>query len=104
MENGEISASSSEWKIGLDELFVTWLNCDSKNKLGKPIKTYFDLFIKTSLNHMSIRSRLVSQPNKKLFSNSEKSIKTYLDLFINTGLNHMSIVSRLVSQPKNKLN
>ena len=31
-----------------------------------------DLFINTSLNHISIRSRLVSQPNKKLKLNSEQ--------------------------------
>ena len=45
-----------------------------KTKKGKPIKNYLDLFINTSLNHMSIRSRLVSQPNNKLNSNSEQSI------------------------------
>ena len=33
-----------------------------------------DLFINTSLSHMSIRSRLVSQPKNKLFSNSEQLI------------------------------
>ena len=31
-----------------------------------------DLFINTSLNYMSIRSLLVSQPKSKLFSNSEQ--------------------------------
>ena len=69
MENGKFSSSSSEWKIGSDELFVTCLNCDRENKI-KPIKNYLDLFIITSLSHMSIWSRLVSQPNNKLFSNS----------------------------------
>ena len=37
VESGEISSSNSEWKIGLDELFVTCLNNDSENKIGKPI-------------------------------------------------------------------
>ena len=70
VERGEISASSSKWKRGSDELFITCLNdCD---KMAKKIKNYSDLFIKTSLNHMSIRSRLVSQPNKKLKLNSEQ--------------------------------
>ena len=61
VEDGEISSSSSEWKIGSDrELFVTCLNDNSENKIGKPIKNYLDLFINSSLNHTSIRSRLVS--------------------------------------------
>ena len=64
VESEEISASSSEWKIGSDKLFVTCLN-DNSDKIGKPIKNYLDLYINTNLNHMSIRSRLVSQPNKK---------------------------------------
>ena len=63
-ESGEISAPSSEWKMGSDELFVTCLN--NSDKIAKPIKNYLDLFINTSLNHMSIRSRLVSQPKKNL--------------------------------------
>ena len=61
----EISFSSSEWKIGPDKLFVTCLNSDSENKIGKLIKNYLDLFINTSLNHVSIRSRLVSQLKNK---------------------------------------
>ena len=44
----------------------------SKNKIGKPIKNYLDLFLNSSLNHMSIRSRLVSQPKNKLISNGEQ--------------------------------
>ena len=63
VESGEISSSSSEWKTGSDELFVTCLN-DNSDKIAKPIKNYLDLFINTSLNHMSIRSRLESRPNK----------------------------------------
>ena len=35
-ESGEILASSSEWKIGSDELFVTCLN--DSDKIAKPIK------------------------------------------------------------------
>ena len=63
VESRKISSSSSEWNLGSDELFVTYLNRDSKTKIGKPIENYLDLIINTSLNHMSIRSRLVSQPN-----------------------------------------
>ena len=62
-ESGEISASSSEWNSASDELYVTCLN-DNSDKLGKQIKIYLDLFINTSINHMSIRSRLVSQTKK----------------------------------------
>ena len=60
VESGEILFSSSEWKTESDELFVTCLNCGGENKIVKPIKNYLDLFINTSLNHMFIRSRLVS--------------------------------------------
>ena len=38
VESGDLSSSSSEWNLGSDELFVTRLNRDSKNKIGKPIK------------------------------------------------------------------
>ena len=51
-ESGEILSSSSKWKIGLEELFNTFLNHDSENKIGKPIKNYLDLFINTCLNQM----------------------------------------------------
>ena len=38
-----------------------------------------DLFINTSLNHISIRSRLISQAKNKLISNSEQLYNaTYL--------------------------
>ena len=30
VESREFSFSSSEWKMGSDELFVTFLNCDSE--------------------------------------------------------------------------
>ena len=56
--------------MGSDELFVTCLNIS--DKIAKSIKNYLDLFISTSLNHMSIRSRLASQPNKNLKLNSEQ--------------------------------
>ena len=72
LESGEISSFSSEWKIGSDKLFVTCLNCDGENKRGKPIKNYFDHFIKTSLNRMSIRSWVVAYLIKKSISNSEQ--------------------------------
>ena len=71
VENEEISSSSSEWKIGSDEIFVTCLNDNGESKIN-PIKNNLDLFINTSLNHMSIRSCLVSQPKNKLISNSEQ--------------------------------
>ena len=50
----------------------TYLNLNNENKIAKPIKNYLDLFINTSLNHISIRSRLVNQPNIKLKLNSEQ--------------------------------
>ena len=59
VESGKISSSSSEWKIGSDKLFVTFLNDNSESNI-KPINNYLDLFINTTLNHMSIRSCLVS--------------------------------------------
>ena len=37
-----------------------------------PITNFLDLFINTSFNHMSIRSRLVSQSKHKIISNSEQ--------------------------------
>ena len=72
VENRVILSSSSKWKIGSDELFVTCLNCDSENKLAKSMKNCLDLFINTSLINMSIRSCLVSQPKDKFISNGEK--------------------------------
>ena len=57
--------------MGSDELFITCLN-DNSDEKAKPIKNYLDLFINTNLNHMSIRSRLVSKPNKKLKLNGEQ--------------------------------
>ena len=72
MEIGEISSSSFESKISLEELFVTCLNHNNEKKLEKTIKNYLDLFTNTSLNHMPIRSRLISQPNNKLMSNRKQ--------------------------------
>ena len=74
VESGEILSSSSEWKTGSDELYITFLNCDSKNKIGKPIKNYLDLFFNSCLNHMSIAFCLLSQPNNKLVSNNKQLI------------------------------
>ena len=54
VESGEISSCSSERKIGSDELFVTCLNDNSECKI-KLIKNYLDVFINTSLNHLSFR-------------------------------------------------
>ena len=82
--------------IGLDKLSVICLNCDSENKIGKPIKNYLDLFINTSLNHMSIRSRLVSQPKNKLFFYSEQ-------LFNDTDLSPISFGVILPPNPCNKI-
>ena len=56
--------------MGSDELFVTHLN-DNSDEIAKPIENYLDLLLILE-NHMSIRSRLVSQPNKKLKLNSEQ--------------------------------
>ena len=56
----------------MDELFVACFNNNSENKIVKPFKNYLDLFINASLNHMSIRSCLVSQLKNKLISNSEQ--------------------------------
>ena len=52
-------------------LFVTCLY-DNSDKIAKLIKNYLNLFINTSLSHMPIESRLVSQPNKKLKLNCEQ--------------------------------
>ena len=60
------------FKIRMKKLFVTCFNCDSKYKIEKTIKNYIDLFINTSVNHMSIRSHLVSQPKNKLISNNKR--------------------------------
>ena len=70
--SGEFSSSSSEWHLGSDKLFVTCLNHDSENKRAKPIINCLNLFIYTSLNHMFIRSCLVSQFKNKFISNSEQ--------------------------------
>ena len=43
-----------------------------ENKIAKPDKNYLYLFIHVSLNYMSVRSCLVSQPNNKFISNSEQ--------------------------------
>ena len=72
IESGEILSSSSEWKIGLDNLFVTYLNEISENKI-KPIKITWIFLL---MHYISIRSRLVSQPKIQLISNSEQLINT----------------------------
>ena len=46
VESGEISASSSEWKMSSDESCVTCLN--NSDKMAKPITNYLDLFINTT--------------------------------------------------------
>ena len=79
----EISSSSSKWKIGSDKLFVRCLNRDRKNKLEETMKNYLDLFIYSSLNQISIRSHLVSNPNNKLISNSEQFFYS-MDLWLIT--------------------
>ena len=63
VESREVSSSSFEWKIDLHKLFVTCLNGNS-DKIAKSIIYYLYLFINTSLNHMSTRSRLVLQDEK----------------------------------------
>ena len=81
-------------KIGSDELFVTCLNPNS-GKIGKPIINYLDLIINTSLNHMSIRSRLVSQSKNKLISNNEQ-------LFNSTDLSPITFGVILSPNPRGK--
>ena len=54
-----------------------------------------DLFINTSLKHMSIRSCLVSQPRNKLYSNSEQ-------LFNVTDLLPLTFGVNLPSNPHGK--
>ena len=41
LESEKISSSSSEWNLGLDELFVTCLNENSENEIAKTIENYF---------------------------------------------------------------
>ena len=72
IESEKILSSSSKWNLDNDKLFVICLNDNSKNKIVKTIENYLDLSSNTILNHMSIRSRLVSQPKNKLISNDEK--------------------------------
>ena len=80
----------------MDELFVTCLIHNSENKIGKPIKNYLDLFINTSLNHMSIRSCFVNQPRNNLFSNSEQ-------LFNATDLSLITFGVNLPTNPRGKI-
>ena len=70
IESGEFLPSSSEWKLHLDDLYVTCLS--RKNKIVEPIPYYLDLFINTTLNLMLIRSHLVSLPKNEVNSNSEQ--------------------------------
>ena len=58
-------------KNRLRRIIAIRLHCNSESKI-KPIKNYLNLFINTILNHISIRSRLVSQPRNKLISKSEQ--------------------------------
>ena len=64
---------------------MIFLNHDSKIKIDKPIINYLDLLICTSLNQISIRSRLVSQPKTKSISNNEQ-IFNVMDLLPSTFL------------------
>ena len=75
LENEKNPSSSTEWRIDSDEkIFVTRLNSNS-DKLDKPINYYLDGFIITSLNHMSIRSHLMSQQkNEQIFNNERNFI------------------------------
>ena len=45
VESGEISSSSSEWKIGSDELFVTCLSDNSENNMNQFKITWIFLLI-----------------------------------------------------------
>ena len=77
-------------------MFVACLNNNSKNKLAKPIKIYLDIFINTSLKHISIRSRFVSEPKNVLISNSEQ-------LFNATALLPITFGVILPPNPRGKL-
>ena len=57
-------------KNKINEIFVICLR--SKDKIRGSIVNYLDLFINTSSNYISIRSRLVNQPKNKLTLNSEQ--------------------------------
>ena len=64
-------AYQKAWKMEkVHPLALNEIQAHCENNI-KPIKNYMDLFINTSLNHVSIRSRLLSQPKHKLISNSE---------------------------------
>ena len=79
VESGLIMSYSSKWNLGSDELFATWLNENNKNQIEKPINYFLDLLIHTSLNHMSIRSHLISESKNKLISSIEHLFNaTYL--------------------------
>ena len=73
--------SSSEWKIGSDALFVTCLNNNSE-KLEKKLKITWIFFVNTRLNHMPIRSHLVSKSKSKLISNSKQLLNVTNPIFI----------------------
>ena len=59
-------------KFMLRQINCISLNRERKNKIAKPIKNHLDVFFNTSSNQMSIRSRLVSQPNNKLNFNRDQ--------------------------------
>ena len=80
----------------MNELFGTCLNDNSENKIERQIKNYLDLFINTSLKHMSIRSRLVSQLKNKLISNSEL-------FFYAIDLSPITFVVNLPPNPRGKI-
>ena len=65
VESREISTSSYIKKISLDNLLIAYLNSKT-DKIGNLIKNYSNIFTNNSLNHMFIKSHLVSQPNNIL--------------------------------------
>ena len=66
-------------------IIISCLNNHS-DKIGKPIKNYLNLFIDASLNHMSIRSHLMSQSNNNLISNNEQLFNSIDSLPITFGI------------------
>ena len=63
LENGEISSSTSEWRTGSDELFVTYLISDSNPKIVKSISHDLDAFLNTNWSYKSMKSHFVKQDN-----------------------------------------
>ena len=73
--DGEISSSSSKWKTGSDELFITCLFSDSITKEEKSINNYLDAFPIANFNYKSMRSHLMSDNNNNSKSKNDYEFK-----------------------------